>query len=87
MKRLRSWLRLLAGGFCHLGEGMSQITLDPSPRLRRLREEQEAQAPRVGWPGVPLPPVPDSAYPPDAVPLDTSGVPEGAVGARHRHDG
>jgi hypothetical protein len=76
VKRLRSWLRLLADGFSQLGEGMSSLTLDPSPRLRRLREEQEAQAPRILWPGGPLPPLPDSAYPPDAVPLDCSGVPE-----------
>lgn len=55
--------------------GFGRLTLDPSPRLRRLREELEASQPRAAWPGVPLPPLPDSAYPPGAVPLDVSGVP------------
>jgi len=57
-----------------LARGFARLTLDPSPRLRRLREEAGcASLPR--WFG-PLPPLPDSAYPPGAVPLDTSGVPE-----------
>ena len=57
-----------------LAHGFARLTLDPSPRLRRLREESE-RASRSAWVG-PLPPLPDSAYPPGAVPLDTSGVPE-----------
>jgi hypothetical protein len=65
---LRSWLRSLDRGFGYL-------TLDPSPRLRRLREQQEAQARPVATPGLPLPPLPDGAYPPGAVPLDCSGIP------------
>jgi hypothetical protein len=63
---LHSWLRSLARGAGH-------ITLDPSPRLRRLREEQQARIRRP--PYGPLPPLPDSAYPPGAVPLDCSGIP------------
>ena len=57
-----------------LARGFARLTLDPSPRLRRLREQIEADAAR--WRPGPLPPLPDSAYPPGAVPLDTSGVPE-----------
>jgi len=51
-------------------QGFGYLSLDPSPRLRRMREDLEAQ-PRMAWPGVPLPPLPESAYPPGAVPLDT----------------
>lgn len=54
-----------------LARGFSYLTLDPS-RLRRLREESE-HASRS--PFGPLPPLPDSAYPPGAVPLDCSGIP------------
>jgi hypothetical protein len=56
----RRW-RALLGGF-------ASLTLDPSPRLRKLRREAErtAGAHRTG----PLPPLPDSAYGPDAVPLE-----------------
>ena len=57
-----------------LARGFARLTLDPSPRLRRLREESE-RASHPPWIG-PLPPLPDSCYPPGAVPLDTSGVPE-----------
>lgn len=64
MVRIGRWLAATARGFGYL-------TLAPSPRLRRLREQPEATAPAAG----PLPPLPDSAYPPGAVPLDTSGVP------------
>ena len=56
-----------------LARGFARLTLDPSPRLRRLRKESERAA-RPLWAG-PLPPLPDSAYPPGSVPLDTSGVP------------
>ena len=60
-----------------LARGFARLTLDPSPRLRRLREQIEADAARWRTPPFgPLPPLPDSAYPPGAVPLDTSGVPE-----------
>jgi hypothetical protein len=59
--------------FARLARGFGWLTLDPSPRLRRLREEAEAQVPA---PSGPLPLLPDSAYGPDAVPLDTSGIPE-----------
>jgi hypothetical protein len=50
---LRSWLRSLE-------RGASYITLDPSPRLRRLRKQQGAEIARrhTG----PLPPLPESAY-------------------------
>lgn len=57
-------------------QGFGYLTLNPSSRLRRLRGELEAV---TGRPGVPLPPLPDSAYPPGAVPLDTSGVPPAPV--------
>jgi hypothetical protein len=58
MSSLRSWLRALADGY-------ASLTLDPSPRLREMRLEQEAQAreacPRL--PGFrplgPWPPFPD----------------------------
>ena len=62
MGKLRSLLR-----------GFGYLTLDPSPRLRRLREQQErvVHAHRLG----PLPALPDSAYGEDATPLDQSGVP------------
>jgi hypothetical protein len=53
--------------------GFRYLTLNPSPRLRRLREEQSQASGPPPW--GPLPPVPDSAYPPGAVPLDTSGIP------------
>lgn len=54
------------------GRGFGYLTLAPSPRLRRMREQLEGAQPRIAWPGVPLPPLPDSAYPPGATPLDTS---------------
>jgi DNA-directed RNA polymerase subunit RPC12/RpoP len=57
-----------------LTRGFARLTLDPSPRLRRLREEPERTSPPA-WPG-PLPPLPDSAYPPGAVPLDCSDPPD-----------
>ena len=56
-----------------LARGFARLTLDPSPRLRRLRKESEHVG-QPNWIG-PLPPLPDSAYPPGAVPLDTSGCP------------
>jgi hypothetical protein len=56
------WRRIL--------RGFGSLTLDPSPRLRAFRLELE----RTARPGEPLPPLPDSCYPPGAVPLDTSGV-------------
>ena len=56
-----------------LARGLSYLTLDPSPRLRGLREQSgHASRPAFG----PLPPLPDSAYPPGAVPLDCSGIPD-----------
>lgn len=61
----RTWKRL--------GRGFGYLTLDPSPRLRRLREESERTSPAA--PSGRLPSLPDSAYPPGAVPLDMSGVP------------
>jgi len=73
------WLRDLTRGFGHL-------TLDPSPRLRRLRERLEAEQaarPPLRCPAGPLPPLPDSAYPPGAVPLDCSGVPPRYDGGFH----
>lgn len=56
-----------------LGRGFGYLTLDPSPRLRRLRERPGRTSPGApsGW----LPPLPDSAYAPGAAPLDMSGVP------------
>lgn len=57
-----------------LARGFARLTLDPSPRLRKLREESERARPPA-WTG-PLPPLPDSAYPPGAVRLDCSGIPE-----------
>jgi hypothetical protein len=57
-----------------LTRGFARLALDPSPRLRTLRKEPE-RASRPLWTG-PLPPLPDSAYPPGAVPLDCSGIPE-----------
>jgi hypothetical protein len=57
-----------------LTRGFGHVDLGPSPRLRRMREEQEA-AMRSARPGEPLPPLPDSAYPPGAVPPGTSGIP------------
>lgn len=59
---MRRWL-------ARLSRGSRYLTLDPSPRLRKLRAELEDQSPRH------LPPLPDSAYPPGAVPLDCSGIP------------
>ena len=61
------------GWLARLLRGFGYLTLDPSPRLRRLREESERASQPITW--GPLPPLPDSAYPPGAVPLDTSGVP------------
>lgn len=63
-----------------LMSGFGRLTLDPSQRLRRIREQQEAESRAVsGWPGGPfgaLPPLPDSAYPPGAVSLAlTGGIP------------
>jgi len=58
-----------------LARGFSYLTLDPSPRLRRLREESERVSSSLP-PFGPLSPLPDSAYPPGAVPLDCSGVPD-----------
>lgn len=56
--------------------GFGYLTLDPSPRLRRLRERaQDDMRVRAGWHAGPLPSLPESAYGPDAVPLDPSGVP------------
>jgi hypothetical protein len=63
MKRFR---RRLGAAF----RGFGYLTLDPSPRLRRLREQSEAQMRRTARYGQPLPPLPDSAYPPGATPLD-----------------
>jgi hypothetical protein len=64
--RLRAMLR-----------GASRITLDSSPRLRKLREGAESRArPSTGPFGTVLPDLPDWACPPGAVPLDTSGVPD-----------
>lgn len=59
MASLRRWLRSVSDGF-------GWITLDPSPRLRRLREQAERDyarrqrelRARFG----PLPPLPDEAY-------------------------
>lgn len=67
MSAVKRWLARLNRGFGYL-------TLDPSPRLRRLRQgaESASQSPVSG----PLPPLPDSAYPPGAVPLDCSGIPD-----------
>ena len=90
------WLHRLTRGYGYL-------TLNPSPRLRRLRKRLEAETERRRaegyWPGgyspaelmsarhdppgpagrlagwEPLPPLPDSCYPPGAVPLDCSGIP------------
>jgi hypothetical protein len=71
-----NWLTRLRRGFGYL-------TLDPSARLRRLREEAEARRPGPpSGPFGPLPPLPDSAYPPGAVPLDCSGIPGWATGER-----
>lgn len=73
---MRRWLARLARGFRYL-------TLDPSPRLRRLRAElEEARRPPRH-----LPPLPDSAYPPGAVPLDCSGIPEQGTGCSSEEDG
>lgn len=59
--------------FRRLCRGFGYLTLDPSPRLRRLRRESErASSPPASGP---LPPLPDSCYPPGAVPLDCSGIP------------
>jgi hypothetical protein len=58
-----NWLKRLL-------RGAGYLTLDPSPRLRRLRAELEGQRQRRH-----LPPLPESAYPPGAVPLDCSGIP------------
>ena len=61
------------GFWRNLARGFGYITLDPAPRLHGMREEAEAK-----WRGQqrrPLPPLPDSAYPPDAVSLDLSGIP------------
>ena len=69
----RRWLGRIARGFGYL-------TLDPSSRLRRLREDLEHEdQTRRG----PLPPLPDSAYPPWAVPLDCSGIPGRADNHMH----
>ena len=58
-----------------IARGFGYLALDPSPRLRRLRQEAErAQAPPPRW-AYHLPPLPDSCYPPGAVPLDCSGIP------------
>lgn len=51
--------------------GFGYLTLDPSACLRRLRLEPPMV---TGRPGMALPPLPDSAYSPGAVPLDTSGI-------------
>lgn len=63
----RSWLRSLDKGFGY-------ITLDPSPRLRELRESMQnppETAPDGSrlclYPGQPLPPVDESCYPPGAM--------------------
>jgi hypothetical protein len=56
-----------------VSHGFGYLTLDPSPRLRRLRERlDKQQRERTCGPGPfgKLPPLPDSAYGPDAVPLD-----------------
>lgn len=62
-----NWLTRLSRGFGYL-------TLDPPPRLRRLREEAERGRQPGPVPFGPLPPLPDSAYPPGAVALDTANV-------------
>jgi hypothetical protein len=67
--------------------GFGYLTLDPSPRLRRMREslqnspETAADGSRFcAYPGQALPPVPDSAYAPGSVPLDPAGWPHGEAG-------
>jgi hypothetical protein len=62
--------------FARLADGFDWITLDPLPRhrLSAAHPEPEQNPPVLRW--GPLPPLPDSAYGPDAVPLDCSGVPE-----------
>lgn len=57
--------------------GFGYLTLDPSPRLRRLRTslqnppEMATDGSRLcRYPGRPLSPLPDDAYEPDSVPLN-----------------
>lgn len=63
-----------------LFRGFDYITLDPSPRLRELRESQRnppETAPDGSrlcrFPGQPLPPIDESCYGPGSVPLAPSG--------------
>lgn len=58
------WLRSLSRGFGYL-------TLDPSPRLRRMRLEAEARAARYG----PLPPLPEAAYTPEGALMEPQDWP------------
>lgn len=63
MPGLRRWLGSVSDGF-------GWITLDPSPRLRRLREKLERESAR--WPAssLPLLPLPDEAYSPEGALLE-----------------
>ena len=60
-----------------IARGFGYLTLNPSPRLRRLRERQGEVTGDGSGPPCPL--LPESAYPPGAVPLDVSGIPGGRV--------
>jgi hypothetical protein len=59
----------LKGHLRALLRGADYITLDPSPRLRRLREQQQAERP------APLPPLPESAYTPGGALLEPREAP------------
>jgi hypothetical protein len=58
----------LTAGFRAIARGFGYITLDPSSRLRALRERTERHAEALG-PG-PLPPLPESAYTPEGALLE-----------------
>jgi hypothetical protein len=67
--------------WCCLGRitrGFGYLTLGPPDRLREQVERTRTEHP--GHTGAPCPPLPDSAYPPGAVPLDTSGIPPFPLG-------
>jgi len=71
---VRRWLRSLAAGLGHL-------TLDPSPRLRRLREQAQRARAAAG----PLPPLPAAAYTPEGAlmePQDWPACRDGAASGR-----